>query len=57
MTLFTPDMARESNAYPRVYLQDDTGNNLEIPLNKRPRLLGVTLDTHFSFGTHAMEAV
>ena len=57
VTLFTPDMARESNSYPRVNLEDNNGQRIEIPLNKRPRLLGVTLDTHFCFGAHAMAAV
>ena len=55
VTLFTPDMARESNTYPRINLPDCNGNLVEIPLKKKPRLLGVHWDTHFCFGAHAVE--
>ena len=48
VTLFTPDKARESNTHPRVYI-----DGRQIPLDKQPKILGVTFDTHFHFHAHA----
>ena len=57
VTLFTPDMARQSNTHPQITLPDSEGNLIVIPLNKRPRLLGVTWDTHFNFSPHVNAVV
>ena len=57
VTLFTPDMARQSNVHPQISLPDGQGGLSIIPLNKKPRLLGVTFDTHFCFGAQALNAV
>jgi len=46
-TLFTPDK-RQSNYTPKINL-----NNIHIPLNKNPKILGVTFDTHYTFSKHA----
>ena len=50
-------MARQSKTHPQVTLPDGNGNVITVPLEKKPCLLGVTLDTHFCFGTHALEMV
>ena len=46
VTLFTSDK-RQSHAHPQVTLQ-----NTILPLNRHPRLLGVTLDPHLTFSQH-----
>lgn len=48
ITLFTPDKARQSQVHPQVLIGGQS-----IPLDKRPRILGVNFDTHFNFGAHA----
>jgi len=45
-TLFTPD-THQSNLDPDISL-----DGVPIPLNRRPKILGVTLDTHFTFSPH-----
>ena len=45
-TLFTPD-THQSNYQPQVFIQ-----NSLVPLNKTPKILGVTLDTHLTFAPH-----
>ena len=45
---FTPDKA----AHPQVLISGQA-----IPLDKTPRILGVHFETHFSFGTHALNVV
>ena len=52
ITFFTPDKARQSRTHPLVYISGQA-----IPLDKNPRILGVHLDTHFSFGQHALKVV
>ena len=47
VTLFTPDKRRESHLHPTVTL-----NNTILPLNRNPRILGVTFDPHFTFSPH-----
>ena len=51
VTLFTSDR-QQSNTHPTVLL-----NNTPLPLDKHPRLLGVTLDPHFTFGHHISNLV
>ena len=46
VTLFTPD-THESHKVPLI-----TINNTPIPLDRRPKLLGVTFDTHLTFTPH-----
>ena len=48
ITLFTPDKARQSRVHPQVFI-----GGISIPLDKNPRILGVHMDTHFNFGSHA----
>ena len=50
ITLFTPDKARQSKTHPQVIV-----DGVPIPLDKSPRILGVHLDTHFSFNQHAQK--
>ena len=45
-TLFTPDN-HQSNYHPKILI-----NDIQLPLNKSPKLLGVTFDTHFTFRNH-----
>ena len=45
-TLFTPD-THQSQTDPLITLAEDA-----IPLNRQPKILGVTLDTHFTFSPH-----
>ena len=52
ITFFTPDKARQSRVHPQVLVAGQP-----IPLDKTLRILGVHFDTHFSFGTHAMNVV
>ena len=49
VTLFTPDPA-QSNTHPKIKI-DDSG----IPLVRSPKLLGVYLDTFFSFNKHCVQ--
>ena len=43
ITLFTPQ-TQQSSTHPHVTL-----NGSQLPLEKKPRILGVTFDTHFNF--------
>ena len=52
ITLFTPDKARESSIHPQVNIGGEP-----IPLAKTPKILGVRLDTHFSFAPHVKDVV
>jgi hypothetical protein len=45
-TLFTPDF-HQSNYHPKIFI-----NNTQLPLNKSPKILGVTFDTHHTFRQH-----
>ena len=45
-TLFTPD-THQSHLDPSISLEQAL-----IPLNRKPKILGVTLDTHFTFSPH-----
>ena len=49
MTLFTPDPA-QANTRPKIKIADS-----EIPLVRSPKLLGVYLDTFFSFNKHCVQ--
>ena len=46
VTLFTPD-THEHHLHPQVKLADHV-----LPLKKKPKVLGVTLDTHLTFTQH-----
>ena len=46
VTLFTPD-THEHQIHPQVKLADQV-----LPLEKKPKVLGVTLDTHLTFTQH-----
>ena len=46
ITLFTPD-THQSRTHPAVSLR-----NSPLPLERNPRVLGVTFDTHFTFTPH-----
>ena len=46
VTLFTPD-THEHHLHPQVKLADQV-----LPLEKKPTVLGVTLDTHLTFTQH-----
>lgn len=48
-TLFTPDF-HESKVVPNIHI-----DNKKLPLNKSPKILGVTLDTHFTFAHHVSD--
>ena len=49
VTLFTPDPA-QTNTQPKIKIADS-----EIPLVRSPKLLGVYLDTFFSFNKHCVQ--
>ena len=49
VTLFTPDPA-QANTHPKIKITDS-----EIPLVRSPKLLGVYLDTFFSFNKHCVQ--
>ena len=49
VTLFTPDPA-QANTRPKIKIADS-----EIPLVRSPKLLGVYLDTFFSFNKHCVQ--
>ena len=49
MTVFTPDPA-QANTHPKIKIADS-----EIPLVRSPKLLGVYLDTFFSFNKHCVQ--
>ena len=51
ITLFTPDR-RQSHYHPSVAL-----NGSQLPLERNPRILGVTLDPHFTFAPHITSLV
>ena len=47
VTMFTPD-THQSHLHPKVMIGDEV-----IPLNRTPKILGVTWDTHLTFAAHA----
>ncbi|MCP4061384.1 MAG: hypothetical protein GY738_29760 [Pseudoalteromonas sp.] len=47
VTLFTPDRRFQSNLHPQVKINGST-----LPLEKTPKILGVTFDTFFTFSSH-----
>ena len=49
VTLFTPD-PKQANTQPKIKISD-----AELPLVRNPKLLGVYLDTFFSFNTHCVQ--
>ena len=49
VTLFTPDPA-QANTRPKIKISDS-----ELPLDRSPKLLGVYLDTLFSFNKHYVQ--
>jgi hypothetical protein len=49
VVLFTPDR-RQTQTHPQVFLDGTL-----IPLNKNPKILGVTFDTFFNFSYHVRE--
>ena len=49
VTLFTPD-PNQANTHPKIKISD-----VELPLIRNPNLLGVYLDTFFSFNTHCVQ--
>ena len=49
VTLYTPDLA-QANTHPKIKITDS-----EIPLVRSPKLLGVYLDTFFSFNKHCVQ--
>ena len=49
VTLFTPDPA-QAHTHPKIKIADS-----EIPLVRSPKLLGVYLDTFFSFNNHCVQ--
>ena len=51
VTLFTPD-THQSQLHPKVKIGDDV-----IPLNRPPKILGVTWDTHLTFAAHARDII
>ena len=51
VTLFTPDPA-QANTHPKINIDDS-----EPPLVRSPKLLGMYLDTLFSFNTHCVQVV
>ena len=46
LTLFTPQY-KQSKTQPQIII-----NNTPVPLEKEPKILGVTFDIHFSFSMH-----
>ena len=48
VTLFTPD-PMQANTHPKIKISD-----AELPLVRNPKLLGVYLDTFFSFNAHCV---
>ena len=56
VTLFTPDPKqanthpKQANTHPKIKISD-----AELPLVRNPKLLGVYLDTYFSFNTHCVQ--
>ena len=51
VTLFTSD-THQSWFHPQVYISDEV-----VPLNRTPKILGVTHDTHFTFGPRTHDCV
>ena len=49
LTLFTTDI-KQTNTHPKIKISD-----AELPLVCNPKLLGVYLDTFFSFNTHCIQ--
>ena len=49
VTLFTPD-PKQANTHPKIKISD-----AKLPLVRNPKLLGVYLDTFFSFNTHCVQ--
>ena len=48
VTLFTPD-PKQANTHPKIKISD-----AELPLVRNPKLLGVYLETFFSFNAHCV---
>ena len=51
VTLFTPQ-TQQSHHHPQI-----TMNNQLLPLNRNPKILGVTFDPHFNFNMHVTNIV
>ena len=51
VTQFTSD-THQSRLHPQVRIGDEVA-----PLNRSPKILFVTLDTHFTFGPHARDCI
>ena len=49
VTLFTPD-PKQANTHPNIKISD-----AKLPLVRNPKLLGVYVDTFFSFNTHCVK--
>ena len=49
VTMFTPE-PKQANTHPKIKISD-----AELPLVRNPKLLGVYLDTFFSFNTHCLQ--
>ena len=49
VTLFTPD-PKQANTHPKIKISD-----AELPLVCKPKVLGVYLDTFYSFNTHCVQ--
>ena len=49
VTLFTSDLA-QANTHPKIKIADS-----EVPLFRSPQILGVYLDTFFSFNNHCIQ--
>ena len=49
VTMFTPD-PMQANTHPKIKISD-----AELPIVRNPKLLGVYLDTYFSFNAHCVQ--
>ena len=49
VTMFIPD-ANQANTHPKIKISD-----ADLPFVRNPKLLGVYLDTFFSFNTHCVQ--
>ena len=52
VTFFTPDKAREANIHPKIHVNGEI-----IPLEKNPKILGVTFDPHAHYHAHVQRKV
>ena len=50
VSFFTPDKACEANTHPQIKINDQV-----IPLDKNPKILGVTFDPHLHFHAHVRQ--